>query len=424
MRFLLLSAALTLSILPVCAAEWPAWRGPHGTGVADGSEFPVEWSADSNIAWTTALAGAGGSTPAVAGDRIFLTLNADGMNHLLCYGMDGKEQWRRTLGKETPGRHRKATGANSSPVTDGELVYAYFSSGDLGCFTLDGEPVWSLNAHEKFGKVTKETLWWDLGNSPALIDGGIVLCCVQSGPSWVAAFRNTDGKVLWKVDRDLKAPEEANQSYSTPAVVRNADGSQTIVVLGSDYVTAHSATDGRELWRVGGLNPQQGQYFRSIASPVASQDVVLAPYARGATLTAIRMGGSGDVTASHVLYTKEGPSADVPTPVLYGDRAFVCGDGKQTRGQVFCLDVESGKILWSGRLPRHRATYSASPVIAGGRIYLTREDGTVFVVDAEADDFQLLSENQVTDEFTVATPVFVNGQILIRTHGSLTLVGG
>ena len=404
------------------AGDWPGWRGPHGNGTADGSGYPVKWSATNNLVWDIEQPGPGGSTPIVVGNKIFLTYNSDGQNQLQCIGMDGKPRWTRSVGKEVPGKHKKATGANPSPVTDGERVFAYFKSGDLGCFSLDGDLLWQADVHDRFGDVTKETLWWDLGNSPVMIDGAIVLSCVQTGPSWLAALNPADGETLWHVERNLTAPIEANQSYSTPTVVTNNDGSQTIVVLGADHVTAHSAKDGRELWRVGGLNPEQDGYFRSIASPVAANGIVIAPYSRGETLTAIRLGGSGDVTSTHVLYTNPDTSADVPTPVVLDDRVFICRDGKRGRGTIDCLDLETGKEIWSGQLPRSGRTFSASPVVAGGKLYVTREDGTVFVVDALADQFTLLAENEIADEFTVATPVFVDGKILLRSHDRLRLI--
>ena len=405
------------------AADWPAWRGAQGTGVAHGTGYPVKWSAESNLLWTIELPGPGGSTPVVTGGHIYVTLNAEGENRLLCFNVDGVEVWSKVLGTEIPGKHKKATGSNPSPLTDGKHVFVYFKSGDLGCFSLDGELIWAVNVHKKFGDVTEETLWWDLGSSPALIDGAIVVSCVQSGPSWVAALRATDGTVLWKVDRDLEAPLESNQSYSTPTVVRNDDGSQTIIVLGADHVTAHSATDGLELWRVGGLNPRGDEYCRSISSPVVSNGIVLAPYARGKMLTAIRMGGLGDVTGSHVLYVNEGTSADVPTPAIFGERVFICGDNGRNRGKVHCLDLASGALIWSGHLAKSRQSFSSSPIVADGRLYLTREDGTIFVVDAMSDEFRVLAENTLTDSFTVATPVFFDRRILLRSHATLSLIG-
>jgi outer membrane protein assembly factor BamB len=242
-------------------------------------------------------------------------------------------------------------------------------------------------------------------------------------PHFLSAYFSWGTPVLWNVARDLDAPMEANQIYSTPTVVRNDDGSQTIVVLGSDHVTAHSASDGHELWRVGGLNPGGEKYFRSISSPVVSNGIVLVPYAHGTTLTAIRLGGFGDVTGSHVLYTNSDTSSDVPTPAVLGNRVFIYGDAKRERGKVSCLDLKSGKTIWAGQLTKSRHTFSSSPIVADGMLYLAREDGTVFVVDAEADEFHVLAENSLANEFTVATPVFVGGRILLRSHSSLSLIG-
>jgi len=200
-------------------------------------------------------------------------------------------------------------------------------------------------------------------------------------------------------------------------VVAEADGRESIYVLGADHVTAHDAADGRELWRVGGLNPEQNGYFRSIASPVVADGVLIAPYARGATITAIRLGGSGDVTNSHVLWTKQGLGADVPTPAATGGKVYVCTD----RGEVACLDVKTGRELWRQRVDKNRSAFSSSPVLADGRIYVTREDGTTFVL-AQGDAYRLLGENEL-EEFTVATPVFVDGRILLRTYDSLYCLG-
>jgi outer membrane protein assembly factor BamB len=134
------------------------------------------------------------------------------------------------------------------------------------------------------------------------------------------------------------------------------------------------------------------------------------------------MGGTGDVTESHVIWANEETSADVPTPAIADGRVFVCRDTGDQRGTVDCLDLETGKVIWSGQLPKNRNTFRASPVVADGRVYLARQDGTVFVVDATADSFQLLAENSIADEHTVATPVFVDGTILLRTDAHLYLI--
>jgi outer membrane protein assembly factor BamB len=294
-------------------------------------------------------------------------------------------------------------------VTDGQSVFAYFKSGDLAAFDLAGKELWSKNLQTEFGE---DTLWWDLGTSPVLTKSAVVVACMHSGPSYLASFDKATGKEQWKQDRNLGAPSEAAQSYTTP-IVHEENGKQTIYVLGADHVTAHSAETGKELWRVGGLNPQGEQYFRSIASPVISDGILVAPYARGNTLTAIRLGGKGDVTKTHVAWTKTGLGADVPTPAAAAGRVYLCTD----KGRVVCLDIATGNEIWSGDLERNRKGYSASPILAGGHIYLTREDGKTFVLK-QGDAFEQVAASTV-DEMTVATPSFVDGKLFLRTTGHL-----
>src|SRR5690606_23450606 len=166
-----------------------------------------------------------------------------------------------------------------------------------------------------------------------LVGDLLVVACIQSGPSYLLGLDKRTGEQVWKQDRTLDAPDESNQTYSTPVVAQH-DGKTILVVLGADHVTAHDSATGAELWRVGGLNPEGERFFRSIASPIVADGIAVAPYARGSTLTAIRLGGSGDVTESHVIWKKEGISSDVPTPAVANGRLYVCGD----RGKVACLD--------------------------------------------------------------------------------------
>lgn len=423
------SAFLTLSFLiaaasPISAADWPGWRGPNGNGVAEGTGYPVEWSADSNVLWRYEIDGPGASTPAVVGDRIFLTSTSGGENQVTCVGFDGKRIWKKSLGTSLQGKHKvDGTGANPSPVTDGESVFVFFKSGDFGCLSLDGQLRWHVNLFQKHADVTTETLWWDLGTSPVVTRNAVVVAMMHSGPSYLAAFDRQSGRELWKHDRNTDAPQEAAQSYTTPIVTTDANGKEVIIVTGADYVTCHDAADGAEIWRVGTLNPDRNGYFRSISSSVAGEGFVIAPYARGGTLTCIRMGGSGDVTDTHVAWTNQETAGDVPTPVISGGRVFVVRDSGSVRGTVDCLDLKTGRTIWSGRLEKHRQNFRSSPILADGRLYITRQDGTVFVVDAFGDEFKVLARNRIADEHTVATPVFVNGRILLRTVESLYLIG-
>jgi outer membrane protein assembly factor BamB len=410
--------------------DWPNWRGAGLDGVAQGGDSVTEWlppgedgGAGKNILWRVPLPGLGASTPAIWGDHVLVTCGIDGKDAVICLDRAGKERWRRELGAERPGKHKKATGANPSPVTDGTHAWVYFKSGELACLSLaDGSLVWKTNLQERFGA---DSLWWDLGTSPVLTKRAVVVAVMQTGPSYVVAFDRTTGELLWKHDRMLDAPEEAAQSYSTPLVLAGdparGEPAEMLVVLGADHVTAHDAADGRELWRVGGLNPEGNKFFRSIASPVAVGDLVVAPYARGNTITAIRRGGKGDVTGSHVAWTRKDLGADVPTPAAQAGRVVVCTD----KGRVVGLEAATGTTLWEEELPKNRNAYSSSPVIAGGRVIVTREDGESWVLVPPASgegEPQLVGTGSVA-EMTVATPVCVDGRIFLRTHDSLWCIG-
>jgi outer membrane protein assembly factor BamB len=408
------------------ADNWPNWRGPALDGVAAGRGYVSSWSPTDHVLWRVKLPGLGASTPAVWGDRVVVTCAIEGKDAAICFDRTGKEVWRRELGAEKPGKHKKATGCNSSPVTDGTHVWVYYKSGELAALNLtDGAVVWKTNLQQQFGE---DTLWWDLGTSPVLTSKAVVIAVMQTGPSYLAAFDRTTGSLLWKQDRMLDAPEEAAQSYSTPVVVAGSadkgEPAEMLVVLGADHVTAHDAATGGEIWRVGGLNPTGHKYFRSIASPVVAGDLVIAPYARGETITAIRRGGTGDVTRSHVAWVRTDLGADVPTPAVQDGRIVVCTD----KGRVECVDAATGKTLTKTELPKNRHAYSASPVIVDGRVIVTREDGESSVLAwpvataAGAEAFPILGQGAV-DEMTVATPVCVDGRIFLRTHDSLWCLG-
>lgn len=403
---------LAFTFTSLRADNWPGWRGPTSDGVASGKKYPLKWSETENVLWKVPLPGGSGSTPAVWGDRIFVTTSHKGKNQIQCFNLEGKPLWKKSVGKERKGKHRKGAGCNPSPTTDGRHVFCYFKSGDLAALTVEGEVVWQQNLQEKYGE---DTLWWDLGTSPVLTRDFVVVAVMHSGPSFLLALDKATGKEVWKEPRDLGAPSEAAQSYSTPLVLER-DGKEIIVVLGADHVTSHDAATGKRRWLVGDMNPEQNKYFRSIASPVVTGNTVVAPYARGDSLTAISMGGSGDVTGSHVRWTGE-ISADVPTPAARGNRVYVLTD----KGVLACIAVDSGKVIWKERIAKGRAAYSASPILTEDRIYVTREDGTTFVL-ARGDSYELLATNEI-DEYTLASPVLIDGKILLKTYEHLYCIG-
>lgn len=396
------------------ADQWPSWRGPHQTGLADGKDFPVEWSKDKNIAWKIELPGKGASTPIVWDGKIAITYGADDKNVVAVYDMSGKETWHTPVGKERPGKHKKATGANSSAVTDGKHIYAYFKSGDLACLDFSGKVVWQHNLQDKFGE---DTLWWDLGTSPVLSGDHVVVAVMHSGPSFLVAYDKKSGELAWKADRNLGAPKEAAQSYSTP-VVHEINGKRTIVVVGADHATGHDAATGKQLWISHGLNPRQDGYFRSISGPVVADGMVVAPYARGGSVTgfAIESGKEKLEAVERWALTK---GADVPTPAAADGRVYVVSDD----GTVACVDAKTGKSIWQGTVKgARRPHFSSSPVIADGKLYMTSEDSRTYVLKL-GDQFEQIAVNELDGDETYATPVPVDGKVLIRSLKYLYCIG-
>lgn len=423
--FLLLASVTSVaSTVPANAKDtWPQWRGAAQNGVAAGDAFPLRWSEDSGIAWKAEIPGNGGSTPVIDGDSIYLTTGVEQQNWLLAFAANsGKLKWKVGLGDDRGGKHRKGSGSNPSPVIDGDLIFAYFRSGDLACVDRSGKIRWQTNLQEKFGE---DTLWWDLGSSPMRTDSAIVVAVMQSGPSYLVAFDKETGRQLWKTDRMLGAPEEAAQSYSTPLAVK-IDGQDGIAVTGADHLTLHRASDGRELARLGGFNPGGDQYFRSISSSVAEGNLIVCPYARGGTITTVRMKelaeGKGD---DAIAWLRDDLGSDVPTPAAHQGRVYVVGD--KAKGLISCLDIKTGETIWNVQLPKSRSGYTSSPLVAGNHLYVTQENATTHVIGPlDVSEPKLVSTNKIADDdlFTVASPVPLGKTLLLRSRHHLYRIDG
>ncbi|HEX4412558.1 MAG TPA: PQQ-binding-like beta-propeller repeat protein [Lacipirellulaceae bacterium] len=396
--------------------NWPQWRGPQGNGVAAAGDYPVKFSPTEGVEWKVDLPGRGTSTPAVWDDRIFVTSPIDGEDGVLCYDMQGKELWRKKLGKERPGKHGNATGSNPSPATDGKNVVVYFKSGTLACFSLDGLEKWKINLQDKYGK---DTLWWDLGTSPLIYGDHVIVAVIQAEDAYLVSFDINSGKEVWKTARQYDCPVECDQSYSTPQIVKS-DGKDVIVTWGADHLTGHDATDGKLLWECGGFNPKDEGNWRTIASPSVSNGVAIVPHGRGGLLTAVKVGGSGDITKSAPLWSKEGKttSADIPTPITTDGKAYVLSDA----GHITCFDLQTGKEHWSADLPKNRAKFYSSPILAGNKLFCVRQDGTAFVGEVSDEGYKLLAANDMGERM-FATPVAIRGKLLLRGDEHLYLIG-
>jgi outer membrane protein assembly factor BamB len=431
------SSVFILSAFLLCAENsnadslgWPQWRGADQRGVADSSvQYPTQWSGTQSVKWKVDVPGQGGSTPVVDGDTVYVTAGVEGKNTLVAFDLEsGKQRWQKSVGDDKGNKHRKGSGSNPSPViarTDKgqSVIVVYYRSGDLAGFDRDGKQLWHWNLQKKFAE---DTLWWDLGSSPALIDGDIVVAVVQTGPSYLLKINPENGEVIWNQPRDVPAPEEAAQTYSTPLAM-NIKGQSVIAMLGADHLTIQDSATGKMLASLGGFNPTGDKYFRSIASPVAQGSMLVFPYSRGDTLAGIDVGKllEGE-KESAIIWSRDDLGADVPSPAIHNDIAYLISDSKTQKGTVAALELSTGKTLWSLNLPKSRDSYSSSPLVAGNHLYVVREDATTFVIgplDSEKPTIQ--SENPLPDAelFTVASPVPVAGSLLIRTRHQLYRLG-
>ncbi len=410
-------------LLPAAWANWPQWRGPLFNGSNPSAEgLAVEWTTDENVAWKAALPSWSAATPAVWGDMVFVTSAQEGFGspgqgagrgprtgELLLIALnreDGSILWRQIIG--TGNRiFRKQNLSSPSPITDGKHVWAMTGGGHLSCYDMAGTKVWSRSIQDDYGRFG---LNHGYASTPRLHQGRLYVQVLHGmktdDPSYVFAVDAKTGKTLWKVDRPTDATAESPDDYSTPLIVKAA-GKEQLVVSGGDYVTGHDLEQGKELWRMGGFNPGNERFYRTIASSVHIGDIVFTPSTRGNPFIAFKVGAEGWMGESAKIW-ENALGADVPTPTTDGTRLFVVSD----RGVLSILDATTGELV-AARLRLEPGTYSSSPLLADGKLYATNEEGTTTVVDVE-DGYKILATNRL-DSHTLASPIAVGGQVFIRT---------
>ena len=397
------------------AENWPNWRGPTRDGISAETNLPVEWDTEQNIAWKRAMPAWSGSTPVIWNELIFINVAVDDDNlELWCLDRNtGETQWARPL-SDGNRRLRKQNMSSPSPVTDGERVWVMTGTGIIKAFDLEGNELWTRNIPESYGAFG---LNWGYASSP-LLHGDALYVQVLHGmrtddPSYVLRLNAETGETVWRVERPTEAVRESPDSYTTPALLEY-DGTTEIVITGGDAVTGHALDTGRELWRADGLNPTRNRSYRIIASPVVHDGLIYAP-TRVKPLLALRPGGRGDVLDTNVVWaTDNGP--DVPTPVTDGELFYVVNDS----GIVFVSDAKTGDPVY-GPVRIQTGTYSASPVLADGKIYITNEGGMTTVFKT-GPTFEVLAENDF-DDYCLSSPAISDGQIFIRTTGHLYAIG-
>jgi outer membrane protein assembly factor BamB len=412
-------AAVTALASP--ASDWTQFRGPNGSGIAVGAQVPTKWSDTQNLQWKTALPGPGSSSPIVSGEQVFVTCYSgygDGtadaspdklQRHLLCLGRsNGKILWDRTVPPELPedgfgGYLREHGYASSTPVTDGERVYAFFGKTGAVAFDLSGKQLWKVN----LGKLSNDRRWGSAA-SPVLYQNLLIVNAGGESRS-IYALDKLSGREVWKAEA-----ETLELCFSTPALVEGGPGRTDLCI----------AVPG-ELW---GLNPETGKlrwYAQTGIGGNLSPSVVVADgvvfvtggYPQQGSI-AVRCGGKGDVTQTNVAWTSNLASY-VPSPIVSGGHLYFVSD----LGNAVCLDAKTGTVLHRQRLPgfssasRGGKPVYASLLLAGGHFYaVTRRQGT-FVLKATP-EMALVAQNRFAgDESDFnATPAISGNQIFLRSH--------
>ncbi len=453
-----------LLAMPVGASEWTRFRGPNGVGVAENGTLPRELGVDRNVVWKASIP-MGKSSPVVTADRIFLTGHESGK--LFTFALDrktGRELWR----KEAPGhrdekRHNLNDPASPSTVSDGKDVYVFFAGYGLVSYTGDGRERWRL----AMGPFTN---FHGMGASPVLVNGKVLMICDQDQNAFLIALDQKTGKPVWKVER----PEMVH-SFSTPVVYRPKSGPTELIVPGSYVLTSYDVDSGELLWKVNGLTYQVKsvpvidgdllyfngwapggepserlelpafpemlkQYDKDADGKLSKQEVpknwhpgnwamqdldkddllndkdwqyyCMRRTSSNAAM-AVKLGGRGDVTNTHVLWRYQKSLPDVPGVLLYRGVLYLIRNG----GILQTLQPATGKLIKQGRLPHAMDEYYASPVAGDGKVFLISRNGNISVLEAGG-DWGIAATGQLGEE-VFATPAIADGHIWVRTATAL-----
>jgi len=400
--------ALAAVLSTAAAADWPQWRGPNADGVAPEGNPPIKWSEKKNVKWKVKVDGSGDSTPIIWGDKIFITTavpQGTGRGvpfkfNLLCLNRtDGSTLWERTVREEVPheGHHPTSSLASYSPITDGEHVWVSYGSRGLHCFDLDGNPKWSadliqMQTRNAFGE----------GSSPAIAGDSIVVIADHEGDSKIFSFNKLTGEKLWEQDRDEMT------SWTTPYPV-TIDGKLQVITSATNFIRSYDAATGDVIWKC------EGQTLNAIPSPVVGfGNVYCTSGYRGAALQAIKLGGSGDLTdTDSVVWEVNKDTPYVSSPLLYDDKIYVT---RGLGGDISCYNAQTGEPIFEReKLEGIRQIY-ASPVGAGGYVYVTGRQGTFKVLE-HSDRFKVVQSNKL-DDFFDGSPVVIGDELYLKgdTH--------
>jgi outer membrane protein assembly factor BamB len=422
--------------------NWPSFRGPQASGVADGQNLPDRWDGvrGENVKWKTRIPGLAHSSPIVWGDRLFLATavssqeNATFKHGLFGEGdastdlsvhqwkvlsvnrLSGKIIWESTAYQGIPQerRHVKNTYASSTPATDGKHVVAFFGSQGLYCFDTNGKLIWKKDLGVlDLGAYDAPQYEWGTASSPIIYRDKVFIQCDTQKQDSLLAFNVNNGDIVWKADR------EELPAWSTPTIYPGAKRVE-LITNASNFIRGYDPETGKELWRLGGSSQI------TAPTPIFAKDLIVVASGRRpeAPIFVIRAGASGDITlgkglsaSDQIVWSRQQRGPYMPTPLIYGDYLYVLAN----QGIFDCYELSTGKEIYRQRLAHQGGGFSASPVAADGRIYLSSEDGDVFVVKA-GKDFDLLATNPMGERL-MATPALSGGRIFIRAEHSLFAIG-
>jgi outer membrane protein assembly factor BamB len=428
------TAACWIAACAVLAAQhWSQFRGPQGSGVADGQRPPVSWNLNSGrgVVWKTPIPGLGHSSPVIWGDHLFLTsavssdpksvfepvlkgeqdFRSDTARHQWrVYALDratGKIIWDRLAHEGVPRipRHPHNSYASATPATDGRYVVVSFGSEGLYCYNVKGDLIWKKELGViHAGKHNNPEYTWGTASSPILYHGMVIVLCDSLGDGYLAAFDVNSGREIWRTRRD------AHPSWSTPAIYEGA-GHAELVINAAPFIQGYDPSNGKELWRLGPSSTN------TTPTPIVGEGLIFVAngYNPIKPIYAVVPGSRGDLTLKEGVTRsdaiawsnlRDGPY--MATPLLYRGIFYVVS----TRGVLTAFEPRTGKQIYQQRIAP--GGYSASPIAADGRIYVASEAGEIFTIRAGR-DFEILARN-LMDETTMATPALAAHTLFVRTE--------
>ena len=423
-------------------ANWPSFRGPQASGTADGQNLPDRWDTKTgqNILWRTPIPGLAHSSPVVWGNRIFVTsavssdpkasfrpgLYGDGdaskdrsVHRWMIYAIDkksGKIVWERVAheGEPLEKRHIKSTYANSTPATDGRIVVAWFGSQGVHAYDFSGRFLWKVDLGRiDLGAYDIPTYEWGPASSPIIWNNLVILQCDTQADSFLLALDAATGKTVWKTDR------QEIPSWGTPTIATTSDGPQ-LVTNASNFIRGYDPKTGKELWRLGGSSKI------TAPTPVYSEDLFVVASGRGPErpIFVVRPKARGDLTLASgqksndaIVWSMTGRGSYMPTPLAYNGILYVLNNN----GLFDAYNLKTGAEVYRQRLAVVGSGFSASPIAADGKIYLSNEDGEILVI-AAGEKFNHISTNSM-NELLMATPALSEGVMYVRSSSSLFAIG-